>query len=405
MHGHTPWVSRERPDLARSAPERCWIDGDLIRLSQWPLGGIRPGVRGEPVPWLMDLGVLEEAMQEVYGRGFHLGDRAPLLQLAADALAEGDRSRAAEIADAVAFPAPEFKSRFRDAGLRYLAWGPAHRRGNPRIDVGAWLARTSLERKYDPDQPRVPRGHPDGGQWTDGNGAGSDDESTGGMDGGRADENPGERELTDEEHESLLKIEEVVRAVLGEKGDPQYLATLIARFPFTRKGILQAIKDWSAPVAETLVILLLEGRISQFLFLWQLIESFAPELFEYAMEAEEWEQIAVEEEEYRGFSEAKDFEEHYEAQKKPLRDWRHIVERNAKVAPGTMPKSDSLHSTDNVVQIPRAKHWEITQCYSRPDPRDPRFVDISPRDWLRGKPWQAHYDFGIEMLKKFRGLK
>jgi hypothetical protein len=163
MHGHTRWVSRERPDLARGAPERCWIDGDLIRLSQFPLGGIRAGVRGRPVPWLMDLGVLEEAMQDVYGSGFRLGDRAPLLQLAADALAEGDRSRAAEIADAVAFPAPEFKSRFRDAGLRCLAWGPAHSRGNPRIDVDAWL-----ERKYDPDQPRVSRGHPDGGQWTDG---------------------------------------------------------------------------------------------------------------------------------------------------------------------------------------------------------------------------------------------
>jgi len=85
------WVSRERPDFVRSAPERCWIDGDLIRLSQFPVGGIRPGARGKPVPWLMDLTVLEEAMREVYGGGFRLGDRAPLLQLAADALADGDR--------------------------------------------------------------------------------------------------------------------------------------------------------------------------------------------------------------------------------------------------------------------------------------------------------------------------
>ena len=214
MRGHTRWVSRERPDLARSALERCWIDGDLIRLSQWPLGGIRPGVRGKPVSWLVDLAVLEEAMQEVYGRGFHLGDRAPLLQLAADALAEGDRARAAEIADAVAFPAPEFKSRFRDAGLRYLAWGPAHRHGNPRIDIDAWLARPDFERKYDPDQPRVPRGHPDGGQWTV-------DRYSGG-----ASENPGEEPLTEGEQEAFGEWVEQARRYLAEAGDPDALRVL-----------------------------------------------------------------------------------------------------------------------------------------------------------------------------------
>ncbi len=173
MHGRTHRVSRERPDFVRSG-ERCWIDGDLIRLSHWPVGGIRPNGRGGPVSWLMDLSVLEEAMQEVYGRDFRLGDRAPLLQMAANALAAGDRRRAAEIADAVAFPPPEYKSRFHDAGLQYLRWGPAHSRGNPPIDVDAWLERKAWERKYDPDQPRAPRGHPDGGQWTDG-GAGGDE--------------------------------------------------------------------------------------------------------------------------------------------------------------------------------------------------------------------------------------
>lgn len=57
MHVHTQGVSRERPDFVRGA-ERCWIDGDLIRLSSWPIGGIRPNGRRGPVPWLMDLAVL-----------------------------------------------------------------------------------------------------------------------------------------------------------------------------------------------------------------------------------------------------------------------------------------------------------------------------------------------------------
>ena len=38
-----------------------------------------------------------------------------------------------------------------------------------RID----LALRRLRRKYSPDQPRVPAGNPDGGQWTDGGGSGA----------------------------------------------------------------------------------------------------------------------------------------------------------------------------------------------------------------------------------------
>ena len=149
MHVHTQGVSRERPDFVRRG-ERCWIDGDLIRLSSWPIGGIRPGGRAGPIPWLMDLSTLEEAMQEVYGRDFRLGDRAPLLQMTANALASGDRRRAADLANEVSFPPPDYASRLRNSGLRYLNWGPAHRRGNPPIDVDAWLERKAWERKYDP---------------------------------------------------------------------------------------------------------------------------------------------------------------------------------------------------------------------------------------------------------------
>lgn len=47
-----------------------------------------------------------------------------------------------------------------------------------RLRVGLLTLRRDLHRrwfgsptrKYRPDQPRVPAGHPDGGQWTDGSG-------------------------------------------------------------------------------------------------------------------------------------------------------------------------------------------------------------------------------------------
>jgi len=170
MYGHTLWVSRGSSDFVpRQRAERCWIDGDLIRLGAWPVGGIRPGGRAGPIPWLIELSVLETAMRSVYGDRFRLGARAPLLQMTANLLAEGDRRNAEAFAAKVSFPLPDYAGRFHDACAKHLAWGAAHRPGNPPIDVAAWVERVvALEQKFDPNQPRVPRGHPEGGQWTDG---------------------------------------------------------------------------------------------------------------------------------------------------------------------------------------------------------------------------------------------
>lgn len=40
------------------------------------------------------------------------------------------------------------------------------------FDAGLRAARLALWLRYDPDQPRVPAGSPDGGQWTGGGGGG-----------------------------------------------------------------------------------------------------------------------------------------------------------------------------------------------------------------------------------------
>jgi hypothetical protein len=395
MHGHTRGVSRDRPDFVRSASERCWIDGDLIRLSRWPVGGIRPGLRGKPVPWLMDLAVLEEAMQEVYGRGFALGDRAPLLQLAADALADGDRGRAAEIADAVAFQPPEFKSRFRDAGLRYLAWGPAHRRGNPRIDIDAWLARTLFERKYDPDQPRVPRGHPDGGQWTDGSDAGNDGDGGEGISGGGEDENPGERPLTDEEYKGILAVRDEIRTVLAETGD--FGSLLVQAAHRKGNGRLDELKKLVKPLRAAIAELISTNQLGRLYLLLKLVEVSARELIGLASDAEEWEEI-IADKDFRSFEEPEQFKEFYRHKSDPDRDWHHIVEKGANF-PEWMK-----HNTVNMVKIPRAKHWEITQFYSTPN-KDWPYYGLSPREWLHGRSWEEHFEHGIDILKRFRGLK
>ncbi len=390
MHGQTHRVSRERPDIVRSA-ERCWIDGDLIRLSSWPIGGIRPGGRSGPVPWLMDLSTLEEAMREVYGGSFRLGDRAPVLQMTVNALAAGDRRRAADLAKGVSFPPPEYTSRLRNAGLRYLNWGPAHRRGNPPIDVDAWIARKELERKYDPNQPRVPRGHPDGGQWTDGSGAESD-----GGEGDDAEEvNPGEIPFTDAEYESVLAIREEIRAILAEAGHLDALLILAAH----RRGggKLEELKKMLGPLRDAVAELISTNQVVRLYVLLKIAEASVRNLIGYASDPEEWEEI-IAEEDFRFFERARQFKKFYEHKSDPDRDWHHIVEKDADFPEWLK------HNTVNMVQIPRAKHWEISQFYSTANDDWP-YLGLSPREWLRGKSWEEHFEHGIDILKKFRALK
>ncbi len=414
MHGHTRWVSRDRPDFVRSAPERCWIDGDLIRLSHWPVGGIRAGVRGRPVPWLMDLRVLEDAMREVYGSAFALGDRAPLLQLAADALADGDRSRAAEIADAVAFPPPEFKSRFRDAGLRYLAWGAAHNRGNPRIDIDAWLARTEIERKYDADQPRVPRGHPDGGRWTDdpySAGAASDlDRPASDGEIERATEVTAEVEamvsrfardfpgllhlaagpsdplkpfephpgyklppLTEEEASRNLPVARPNVLPPTAKGEPQ-----------TRADLVWKMIRWLRPAVPFLTRV---GKLGVVLGVFLAYEF--PEVVTYFDDPKALSEMrpTVRVESYSSYDA---FEDKNPAG--PGYQWHHIRERNFG------DDGDwKVDATENIVRVPVVLHRRISDFYSsKPD----ELGGLTIREWVRMRDPEFQWQFGLYVLRK-----
>lgn len=79
----------------------------------------------------------------------------------------------------------------------------------------------------------------------------------------------------------------------------------------------------------------------------------------------------------------------------------HIVERlrgsshplaNSKVF------RDRIGSPENLVSIPRWKHVEISAWYSRPNPR---FGDLTPREFLREKSWKVQYETGIAILRDF----
>ncbi len=375
MHGHTHGVSRDRPDFVRSGAERCWIDGDLIRLSHWPVGGTRPGVRGKPMPWLMDLRVLEDAMREVYGRDFDLGDRAPLLQLAADALADGDRTRAAEIADAVAFPAPEFKSRFHDAGLRHLAWGPAHRGGNPRIDIAAWL-----ERKYDPNQPRVPRGHSDGGQWT------------GGGDGGPELGFDPDAPVDDDTWRRTEELRALAAELRAENGDPSALLHFAAggRKPSQLVEFYARTVEWVAEHAPFLKRLGAWGK-----FLWALYE-IVPDVAAAFDEPRELEDLLADHED-RVFKTPRAFKDAYGSAGLG-REWHHIVEESAD--PDNV-KGYNVNGTRNMVRIPRIIHWAISGHYSEKSD----VPGLTIRELLRTLPLERQREYGLWALRYFGAMR
>jgi hypothetical protein len=80
-------------------------------------------------------------------------------------------------------------------------------------------------------------------------------------------------------------------------------------------------------------------------------------------------------------------------------DTHHIVERNAE---NDGFEKSQINDRDNLVLIPRMKHWEITGWYKT---RSEEFGGLSPRDYLRDKSWEERRAVGLYALRKFEVLK
>lgn len=63
---------------------------------------------------------------------------------------------------------------------------------------------------------------------------------------------------------------------------------------------------------------------------------------------------------------------------------------------------EAIDSLDNLVVIPRMKHWEINQWYQT---RSPEFGWQTPRDYLEGRNWAVKRSVGLEALKIVGVLK
>lgn len=85
---------------------------------------------------------------------------------------------------------------------------------------------------------------------------------------------------------------------------------------------------------------------------------------------------------------------------KPGYDVHHIVERSSAKEDGYPSKR--IDGADNLVRVPRMKHWEINGWYQTPVRE---LGNLSPREYLVGKDWDERRQMGLKALRQFRVLK
>lgn len=73
----------------------------------------------------------------------------------------------------------------------------------------------------------------------------------------------------------------------------------------------------------------------------------------------------------------------------------HIVEQGDAIRAGY--DRGLVHHSDNLVRISTLRHWEVSAWYQTPTDR---FDGMSPRTYLKDKPWHVRYEIGLEALRK-----
>jgi hypothetical protein len=199
---------------------------------------------------------------------------------------------------------------------------------------------------YNPNQPRVPAGNPDGGQWTGDGGIGGSHPReqrirlAGPLPSNDPPELPKERPPTSAERTKAIR--EVAR-LLGRYGGPI--------------GKIIGTAYW---------------------------------LYEYDAKIE------------ASLDPPKSLEELQEAAKTPKLGYHrhHIVEQTSAEQDGH--RRELIDGQDNLVRIPALKHEDISAWYST---KNDDFGGMPPREYLRGKTWEERRRIGLDALTRFEVLK
>jgi len=224
-----------------------------------------------------------------------------------------------------------------------------------------------LEEKanFNPSQPRVPKGNPDGGQWT----------SEGGED---ADE--GDRDAPTDISDAARRPSGIGHNEGPPLNEPPEIPKRRPPTAQETNTFFKAAAQWLARATRT------GTPVGAFLA---------------AMEAASWLDTD------RAFIDAyqdppKTLEELQQAASS--RKWgyhtHHIVEQTPARMRGM---SESLiNGPDNLVRIPALKHWQITGWFGRPNES---YGMLSPREYLQDKDWGERARVGREALIKYEVLK
>lgn len=245
-----------------------------------------------------------------------------------------------------------------------------------------------LARKYSPDQPRVPAGNPDGGQWTDG-------ATIGGASGGhRARDASTAAEVGNLGLFQITPRDSTISGVQLAGDPPDKLPPIIVtpeeppEIPPPKRGMAERSIDFIRRAAEYVRIV---GRLSH----------AAGALFEALEQAEELRAVTA------AIKSANDpprtleeLQARARLDSEPGYQTHHIV---GQFAQNRLQFGDArIDSLENKVRIPVVKHLDINGWYSRPNDR---FGGLSPRDYLRGKSWDEQMRIGLEVLRDHGVLK
>jgi len=197
--------------------------------------------------------------------------------------------------------------------------------------------------KYNPDQPRVPRGNPDGGQWTDAGGNG----------------NP-------------IAQRRVRLAGDVPTNDPPEVPKERPKTSGERVGWLKAAARMAAEHGIAAV---------EFAKIYPWMAYYAAGMQSYNDSPRTLEELQTQ-------------------AAGPGYDVHHIVEQGQARDEG-YPR-EAIDGPDNLVVVPRIKHWEINQWYQT---RNPEFGWQTPREYLDGRNWTVKRSVGLEALRTVGVLK
>ncbi len=236
---------------------------------------------------------------------------------------------------------------------------------------------------FDPNQPRVPRGQPDGGQWTDaggGGGGGGHSKPDGSPEGDRAPLRITIHPPSWYRQTSDGSSETSEEPPLGDS------PTVPANEPDTSRALNAFAKEAAYWLAKAALREVISPEVGTFINLLEAAH-WAYKVYPYIQAY---------------LDPPKTLDELQRAVSNPKigYDVHHIVEQTSAERDGYPRRM--IDAPENLVRIPTLKHWQITGWYMT---RNDDFSGLSPRSFLRGKNWKERVRVGRMALTLYGVLK